>query len=257
VPVVVAAPPVVPAQGPPAAAATHVGTPGRPRIVLDPGHGGSDPGATGFVVEKELTLDLAQQVAVLLREQGADVVLTRDDDSTVPLSARTARANAEQADLFVSIHGNANPGGTLEGIETYVLDDSTDHAVLRLASMENGLDMLHPPDGGAADLRYILSDLVQGGKMEESTALAGAIQDDLVRGLRRRWSGVTDLGVKRGPFYVLVGAYMPCVLVEVSFLTHPTEGRRLVDPAYRASIAHGIAAGIARFLADDAHTRTL
>jgi len=250
------APPVAEVDAAPTRLA-HRATPGRPRIVLDPGHGGTDPGATGYVVEKELTLDLAQQVATLLRARGADVVLTRTDDSTVPLSARTARANAEQPDLFVSIHANANPGGTLQGIETYVLDDSTDHAVLRLASMENGLDMLHPPDGGQTDLRYILSDLVQGGKMEESTALAGAIQKDLVRTLRRQWSGVTDLGVKRGPFYVLVGAYMPCVLVEVSFLTHPTEGRRLLDPAYRADIAHGIAAGIGRFLGDDARTRTL
>lgn len=228
-----------------------------PKIVLDPGHGGTDPGASGFVVEKEVTLDIALRIAEMLRERlGAEVVLTRADDATLTLPSRTARANTEGADLFVSIHANANPTGRLSGIETYYLDNTVDQATLRLASMENGLDMLKPAEGGS-DLRYILSDLVQGGKMEESALLAQAIQNGVVRNLRTKWTDVIDLGVKRGPFYVLVGAYMPCVLVETSFLSHPVEGRRMADPDYREAVAEGVYAGISRFLASGLGAKTL
>ncbi len=229
----------------------------RPKIVLDPGHGGDDPGATGFVVEKEVTLDISLRLAAMLRERlGAQVVLTRGDDATLTLPSRTALANTEGADLFVSIHANANETGRLSGIETYYLDNTVDQATLRLASMENGLDMLKPAEGGS-DLRYILSDLLQGGKMEESALLAQAIQNGVVRNLRTKWTEVIDLGVKRGPFYVLVGAYMPCVLVETSFLSHPVEGRRMADPEYRAAVAEGVYHGIAKFLASGVGAKTL
>lgn len=229
----------------------------RPKIVLDPGHGGDDPGASGFVIEKEVTLDISLRLAAMLRERlNADVVLTRADDATLTLPSRTSRANTEGADLFVSIHANANETGRLSGIETYYLDNTVDQATLRLASMENGLDMLKPAEGGT-DLRYILSDLVQGGKMEESALLAQAIQNGVVRNLRTKWTDVIDLGVKRGPFYVLVGAYMPCVLVETSFLSHPVEGRRMADPDYRAAVAEGVYAGVARFLASGVGAKTL
>ncbi len=222
-----------PERVPPAPVARRRGAAGRraaqmrPRIVLDPGHGGRDPGAQGYVVEKQVTLDIAKRVARLLRERlRAEVVLTRADDATLALSDRTARANRESADLFVSIHANADPHAQRQGIETYVLDNGGDHATMRLAAMENGLDPT-ASFKGKTDVRYILSDLVQVGKMDESLALATALQGSVVRQLRRRWPGVTDLGVKRGPFYVLVGAHMPCVLVETAFLTHPVEGRRL------------------------------
>jgi N-acetylmuramoyl-L-alanine amidase len=231
----------------------------RPKIVLDPGHGGHDPGARGYGVEKDVTLAIAQRLAALLRERlGAEVVLTRRDDATLALADRTARANAEKADLFLSIHANADPHRRQHGVETYVLDNTTDHATARLAAMENGLgtDLL-PARAGARDLRYILSDLVQVGKMDESVALARAVQRALVRRLRTRYPGVADLGVKRGPFYVLVGAYMPCVLVETAFLTHPVEGRRLTQPAYQEAVAEGLYAGVRDFLADGARRRTL
>jgi len=124
--------------------------------------------------------------------------------------------------------------------------------------MENGLDLLTAGRGRArSDLRYILSDLVQVGKMEESIALATAVQRGLVGHLAAQYPGVTDLGVKRGPFYVLVGAYMPCVLVETSFLTHPGEGRRLVARPYQEAVATGIFRGVERFLADARRARTL
>jgi N-acetylmuramoyl-L-alanine amidase len=229
----------------------------RPKIVLDPGHGGDDPGAQGYAVEKDVTLDLTRRLARLLRTRlHAEVVLTRDGDRTLALKDRTARANAEDADLFVSIHANANPTGRLRGIETYYLDNSTDHATLRLAKLENGLDLLRPKNGEAS-LRYILSDLVQVGKLDDSVRLARNVQRGLVDRLRARYPGVVDLGVKRGPFYVLVGAYMPCVLVETAFLTHPVEGRRLARDDYRDDVALGLYAGIARFVSDLSKRRTL
>jgi N-acetylmuramoyl-L-alanine amidase len=240
---------------PPAPPAARVGL--RAKIVLDPGHGGTDPGAEGVATEKDVTLDVARRVAQLLEDRmHAEVVLTRSGDNTVPLAARTARANAEGADLFVSIHANAARSRRLHGIETYYLNNTADRASIRLAAMENGLDMI-TPRRDRPDLRFILSDLVQVGKMEESIALATAIQRSVVGRLRGRWGDVADLGVKRGPFYVLVGAYMPCVLVETSFLTHPTEGRRLAGAAYRQAVAEGIAGGIGRFLGDGARVRTL
>jgi len=242
---------------PEASALARAGERRSPKIVIDPGHGGHDPGAQGYVVEKDVTLAIAQQLAALLRERlGAETVLTRNDDATLSLADRTARANAEGADLFVSIHANANPTGRLHGIETYYLDNAADRATSRLAAMENGLDLLHPR-GEGSDLRYILSDLVQVGKMDESIALARAVQRAVVATARSHYPYVTDLGVKRGPFYVLVGAFMPCVLVETSFLTHPLEGRRLARAEYRTTIAEGVASGVARFLADSRRARTL
>jgi N-acetylmuramoyl-L-alanine amidase len=231
--------------------------PPRLKVVLDPGHGGTDPGASGYVVEKYVTLAIATRLATLIRERlDADVVLTRTDDRTLALSDRTALANAERADLFVSIHANASPRSSASGIETYLLDDTDDHATLRLAAMENGGPVARPREG-ETDLRYILSDLVQGGKGEESDALARSIQRGLVTNMRRRYAGVVDLGVKRGPFYVLVGAHMPCVLVETAFLTHPVEGPRLADDTFQDAVAEGIYTGIAGFLADAARLRTL
>jgi N-acetylmuramoyl-L-alanine amidase len=229
----------------------------RPKIVLDPGHGGTDPGAEGFAREKEVTLDIARRLATLLEERlGADVVLTRSRDTTLPLAARTARANAEGADLFLSIHANAARSHRLHGIETYYLNNTHDRATIRLAAMENGLTLL-APRRERADLRYILSDLVQVGKMDESIGLATAVQRGLVGHLRARYPGIADLGVKRGPFYVLVGAYMPCVLVETSFVSHPAEGRRLAGSVYREAVAAGIYAGVERFVAETRRARTL
>jgi N-acetylmuramoyl-L-alanine amidase len=231
--------------------------PKRLKIVIDPGHGGNDPGAMGFAVEKDVTLAIARRLADLLHTRlGAEVVLTRADDATLQLADRTARANGEAADLFLSIHANANPHDRLHGVETYYLDNSGDHATMRLAAMENGLDLLRAPKN-RSDLRYILSDLVQVGKIDESMALAGAIQRGLVGHLKSEFHGVADLGVKRGPFYVLVGAYMPCVLVETSFLTHPIEGRRMATARYQQAVAEGVANGVARYLSDTARARTL
>ena len=241
---------------PPKAAARPRRDFARPRIVIDPGHGGRDPGARGYVVEKVVTLVVAQRLAGLLRERlGAETILTRNDDDTLELADRTERANAEGADLYVSIQANASRNRQAAGIETYYLNNTNDRASIRLAAMENGLDFV--PQAEGTRLRYILSDLLQVGKIEESVRLASTVQRTLVGHLGTRYSGVADLGVKQGPFYVLVGAHMPCVLVEMSFLTHPVEGRRLASEAYQAAVAEGLYGGIAAYLADNRRERTL
>jgi N-acetylmuramoyl-L-alanine amidase len=226
------------------------------RIVLDPGHGGNDPGTLGVdgVYEKDVTLTIAKHLKRRLEEGlGAQVLLTRDRDATRSLAQRTAFANASNADLFVSIHANADASGELHGIETYTLNNTNDRAAIRLAKMENGPGVRT----GRGDLSFILSDMVQSGKEEESIALANRLQQHLVSRLRGRYPDVRSLGVKKGPFYVLVGAYMPCVLVETSFLSHPIEGRRLASPAYQSEVVEGLFLGMADFLGDQRLAKTL
>ena len=262
--VAVAGAPPSPSAPPPPPSARSVPTdpaipapPRRVRVVLDAGHGGDDPGAVGYVVEKHVTLDVVRRLARRLRDDlGAEVILTRSSDATVPLTERTAIANQAHADVFVSIHANANPGGRSKGIETYVLDDAHDQATRRLAAIENGTSR-QPYRAAPTDLRYILSSLVQGGKMPDSDRLARAVHRELLGHLQARYPGVEDLGLKRGPFYVPVGSHMPCILIETSFVTHPVEGRRLADEAYRAALADGLARGIRRFLQEHRTAQTL
>jgi N-acetylmuramoyl-L-alanine amidase len=225
--------------------------PRRFKIVLDPGHGGKDPGAfgAGGVAEKDVVLAIAHRLKEqLIATPGIDVVLTRDTDVFLALEERTARANAEHADLFVSIHANASPNPSLSGVETYYLNNTKDRATLRLAEMENGLSSMTGHRRRDRDASFILSDLIQNYKIQESVALAEQVQRALVSGLGSQGGPVNNLGVKRGPFYVLVGAGMPCVLVEVSFLTNPQEAERLAQPAYQAAIAEGLLRGIRRFV---------
>lgn len=231
------------------------------KIVLDPGHGGKDPGARGEggLLEKTVVLDIATLLAARLeKEIGATVVLTRERDVFLTLEERTARANAEGADLFVSIHANASPRAELAGVETYYLNNTDDRATVRLAAMENGLRFIgNGRHAGGDDLSYILSDLVQDGKLQDSVALSQALQGGLVNRLRDSHPEVGDLGVKQGPFYVLVGAYMPCVLVEVAFLTNPVEGKRLGSAAYREAIAAGLALGVKEYIGTIRKAHTL
>jgi N-acetylmuramoyl-L-alanine amidase len=226
-------------------------TPRRFKIVLDPGHGGKDPGAIGVggVAEKDVTLAIALRLKQRLEAvPNVDVVLTRGADVFLALEERTARANIEQADLFLSIHTNASPNPRLSGVETYYLNNTNDRATIRLAQMENGLTTMTGHAQGDGDTALILSDLIQSYKVQESVVLAEDIQRALVNTLEARSSRVGDLGVKRGPFYVLVGAGMPCVLAEVSFLTNPGEGARLARPPYQDAVADGLLHGIQRFI---------
>ncbi len=235
--------------------------PGRPsnrpwRIVLDPGHGGADPGASGVdgLLEKDVVLAIAQRLKRRLEESSnAKVLLTRETDTTRTLAERTAFANANSADLFISIHANADRSGELQGIETYTLNNSNDRATIRLAKMENGPSVRV----GRGDLSFILSDMVQSGKEEESNALAERLHSRVLARLRSRYTEVHNLGVKKGPFYVLVGAYMPCVLFEASFVSHPVEGKRLGTTAYQQDIAEGLFLGITDFLSDARLAKTL
>ncbi|MBC8293549.1 MAG: N-acetylmuramoyl-L-alanine amidase [Proteobacteria bacterium] len=225
-------------------------------IVLDPGHGGRDPGALGNfgMREKEVTLDISRRVRDLLVRNGvAEVTLTRNDDRFVSLEGRKDFANGRKADLFVSIHANSSTTTGLHGVETYTLDNSNNRAILRLAKAENGVGQLIKDDvsGADTDLKYILSDLVQTGKEAESVVLAGALQSSVLRNLGRHYGTIHSLGVKKGPFLVLDGVFMPCALIEVGFLSHKTEGPRLGAAVYRQMLAEGIYDGLREYLSDE------
>ena len=240
-----------PASPPPNLPAPLRPAPHRFKVLIDPGHGGKDPGAIGVggVAEKDVTLAVALRLRQRLEAvPDIDVVLTRNADVFLALEERTARANAERADLFLSIHTNASPNPTLAGVETYYLNNTSDRATIRLAKMENGLTSMTGRGNRDMDTALILSDLIQSYKVQESVELAEHVQRALVTGLSARGEPVSDLGVKRGPFYVLVGAGMPCVLAEVSFLTNPREGARLAERAYQDAVADGLLRGIMQFV---------
>jgi N-acetylmuramoyl-L-alanine amidase len=223
----------------------------RPLIVIDPGHGGEDTGAKGLdgLVEKDLVLEISKDLEELLRERlRAKTFLTRTTDVFIPLADRTRLANDKNADLFISIHLNASEYKTAQGIETYYLDNTKDKASLKLAERENAsLQFGDGKTGG--DLGFILSDLIQNVKLDDSISLAHHIQDALHGTLSRYYQGVVNLGVKKAPFYVLVGAHMPCVLAEVSFIDHPLEGKRLAEKRYRRLIAQALYEGVRNFFA--------
>jgi N-acetylmuramoyl-L-alanine amidase len=217
-------------------------------LVLDPGHGGHDVGAVGptGLQEKELALDIARRLAALLQEElGVRVVLTRARDQFIGLRERTTLANRERADLFVSIHVNAAPVAAATGTETYFLsNEATDGAARRAAEYENrliGLDA-GPRTGQPDVVRSILWDLAQSDFQQESSRVAEALQNHLDRALRR-----PSRGVKQAPFYVLGGAAMPAVLVEIGFISNPQEEQRLRDDGYRDRIARALAGGIAAY----------
>ena len=212
-------------------------------VVLDPGHGGRDPGATtAGLREKDVTLALARRVRPRLAARGLEVLLTRDSDRTVELEERTAFAEGEGADLFVSLHVNAAPRRSLRGIETYYLDRSHERHTVRVAAHENGISPAQLDSLQRTLASFRISELSQ-----HSERLATALHQELVGGMRRRFGGVNDLGIKRGPFFVLFLSNLPSVLVEVGFLSNPDEARRLADPGYLDALAEEIAAGIVRY----------
>jgi N-acetylmuramoyl-L-alanine amidase len=161
----------------------------------------------------------------------------------VPLQERTNLANDYTAAAFVSLHTNASPDSKAEGVETYVLDNSGDEATKSLAERENSVLELE----GAADLQFILSDLIQTSKAPDSFALAAAVQESLVSMIGKRYQAPRNLGVRKAPFYVLVGAHMPCILVELSFIDHEREGELLASRRYREVLGESVARGIAKY----------
>ena len=226
----------------------------RPRrefqsIVLDPGHGGDERGAIGpsGLDEKSVTLDLCRRIkSALEKEQGLDVVLTRDRDQLVGLWERPAIANRLGADLFVSVHANGSPAPGATGVETYFMSvDAPDEEARRLAAIENDVvSAKQAPIEVQDDLNDILWAMAQEAFLVESQNLAELIQDHLNRELQ-----VPDRGIKQAPFVVLRNATMPAVLVEVGFISNPEIEKRLADPAYLDAVARAIARGISTFRA--------
>jgi N-acetylmuramoyl-L-alanine amidase len=215
------------------------------KIVLDPGHGGKDPGAIGIdgIAEKDIVLAVAKKLASKLRqEMGVQVILTRTDDRFIALEDRTAMANAQEADLFVSLHVNASPNSEARGVETYYLDKTTDEASLRLAARENATSRKN-----VSDLQFILSDMTQNLKLEDSITLAHHLQHSLVEGMSKNIVEVKDLGVKKALFYVLVGARMPSVLVEMFFITNKIEGRAMSQENYQNAVVDALYDGIVKY----------
>jgi N-acetylmuramoyl-L-alanine amidase len=231
-----------------------LGAPGPLRtLVLDAGHGGHDSGAVGpaGLMEKDLVLDVTRRVAALVeaRLPGIRVLLSRKGDYFVPLRDRTSYANRERADLFVSIHANAHRESASEGVETFFLSsEATDSAARQVAAAENSVVKLERPAarGARADVvKAILWDLAQSGFQQESSRLAEVVQDSMTQSLR-----IPNRGVKQAGFYVLGGAAMPAVLVEIGFVTNPREERRLKESSYRDEIAQAIFAGVAEYRQD-------
>lgn len=232
-----------------------------PLVVLDPGHGGEDRGATGpdGVVEKEIVLSIARRVADLIRDEGRmRVALTRDADLSFPLRERTRFANEQGADLFVSLHTNASGGHQPRGLATYYLDNSDDAASRTLAERENGLLQLKG-DPAHADLSILISSLIQSGKLEDSIVLAHTLQRDIIREVQtnERWrnAGIRDLGVKKAPFFVLVGAHMPCILLELLFIDNKHDAALLAQGPFREILARGIVRGISAFFEETGHKK--
>ncbi|MDE0330837.1 MAG: N-acetylmuramoyl-L-alanine amidase [Nitrospinae bacterium] len=220
---------------------------GLGRIVLDPGHGGKDPGAVGIagLREKRVALDIALRTRRVLRRvlPGNRVYLTRTTDRYISLSDRTTFANEYDADIFVSIHANSARSRRVHGIETYLLSEASSRRALKLAARESGTTIAR-----MTDLQKILNDLGLRSKVAESQQLAQRVQQAMLSRLRPSYRGVRNLGVKRGPFYVLLGAQMPSILVEVAFISNRREARRMNSPKYRQALAEGIARGIMQFV---------
>jgi N-acetylmuramoyl-L-alanine amidase len=215
------------------------------RIVIDPGHGGKDPGCyRGKIREKDIVLRLARRLASKIKKEiGCEVFLTRNGDVFLPLERRTAIANMKKADLFISLHVNAHRNRGVRGIETYFLNMATDKNAVMLAARENATS-----EKNISDLQKILNDLMLNTKIHESSRLAHLVEKGLVSDLNGRFKHVKSLGVKQAPFYVLIGAQMPAILVETGFLTNAAERRRLVTGAYQEEVAQGICNGIKGYI---------
>ena len=215
-------------------------------VVIDPGHGGPRPGTIGRsgLQEKEVNLAVALALQKLLREKaGLEAVLTRESDVDVSLEDRTVIANQKRADLFVSIHANAHRDRKRGGVETFFLNVSPDPSVVELAAAENATSTKN-----IGEMKTILQKIVQNSKVQESKGLAEKVQRNLVKALSQDLPSIRDLGVKGGPFWVLIGGEMPSVLVEISHLSNAREEAKLRTPKYRELAARGIFDGIMEYI---------
>jgi N-acetylmuramoyl-L-alanine amidase len=217
-------------------------------IAIDPGHGGKDPGAIsqdGRLKEKDLTLEIAKKLKTILetKDSSLRVVLTRSDDRHLSLEERTAVANSADADLFISIHCNADADSRSSGIETYYLSKASSKGAMKVAARENGI-----PLSKMSDIEATLLDLMVTSKKSESAKLATAVHDSLCQKRNAGRTAARDRGVRQAPFYVLLRAKMPAVLVECAFISNKRERGKLTSSTYLASIADKIADGATNYL---------
>lgn len=215
------------------------------RIVIDAGHGGHDSGTLGVdgLEEKDVVLDVALRLGKLLHDRlGAEIVYTRADDTFIPLETRTAIANKAQADLFISVHANSSPDPAARGVEVYYLNFTSDPEAMGVASRENAVSTKSVHELSELVRRITLKD-----KIEESRELASEVDSSLYAGLSKGSGGLKDRGVKKAPFVVLIGANMPSILAEISFVTNPRDASSLGRPEYRERVAESLYNGVAHY----------
>ena len=232
-------------QGKPISLAQQLGL-GVKKIVLDPGHGGKDPGAMAFgLKEKDIVLDVAKKLApILKKELGCEVVLTRKDDTFISLEERTALANTNNADLFISLHINAHPSAKVRGVETYYLNLTTNAEAMRVAARENATSTHQ-----MSELQDILSDIMKNSKIDESSRLAQQVHNSIISEADKRgFTDIKNLGVKQAPFYVLIGAQMPAILIELAFISNEKDQENLKNPAFLDMCTKEITEGIRAYV---------
>jgi N-acetylmuramoyl-L-alanine amidase len=215
------------------------------RIVIDAGHGGHDSGTLGAdgIQEKDVVLDVALRLGKLLHDRlGAEIIYTRSDDTFIPLETRTAIANKAQADLFLSIHANSSSDASARGVETYYLNFTSDPTALDVAARENAVS-----DQSIHQLSDLVKKIALKDKIAESREFAADVEGSLYAGLEKGNAGLKDRGVKKAPFVVLIGANMPSILAEISFVTNPTDAVQLEQPDYRERVAESLYKGVARY----------
>ena len=221
---------------------------GVKKIVLDPGHGGKDPGAMAFgLKEKDIVLDIAKRLApVLKKELGYEVVLTRKDDTFISLEERTAMANTNNADLFISLHINAHPSAKVRGMETYYLNLTTNAEAMRVAARENATSTHQ-----MSELQDILSDIMKNSKIDESSRLAQQVHNSILSEADKKgFAEIKNLGVKQAPFYVLIGAQMPAILIELAFISNEKDVDNLKNQTFLEMLTKEISEGIRAYVSD-------
>jgi N-acetylmuramoyl-L-alanine amidase len=221
---------------------------GVKKIVLDPGHGGKDPGAMAFgLKEKDIVLDIAKRLApALKKELNCEVVLTRKDDTFISLEERTAIANTNNADLFLSLHINAHQSAKVRGIETYYLNLTTNAEAMRVAARENATSTHQ-----MSELQDILSDIMKNSKIDESSRLAQQVHNSILAEVDKRGFGdIKNLGVKQAPFYVLIGAQMPAILIELAFISNEKDVENLKNATFIEMLTREISEGIRAYISN-------
>jgi N-acetylmuramoyl-L-alanine amidase len=224
------------------------------RIVIDAGHGGHDTGTIGVdgIQEKDVVLDVALRVGQLLHDRlGAEIIYTRSDDTFIPLETRTAIANKAQADLFLSIHANSSPDASARGVETYYLNFTSSPDALETAARENAVS-----DQSIHQLSDLVKKIALKDKIDESREFASDVETSLYGGLQKGNAGLKDRGVKKAPFVVLIGANMPSILAEISFVTNEKDAKQLQEPEYRQRVAESLYKGVAKYAGGLSGART-